>query len=69
MEKPRIVRNTGGGGNEPQGRKGFLSKLPIFKFFTNSNFSVKKEKKCYVGVETPTYKRLFLMHLGQRSVM
>ena len=51
MEKSSIVRHTGGGGNEPQGRQGFLSKIPFFKFFTKSKFSVSDVNKYYVGVK------------------
>ena len=51
MEKSSIVRHTGGGGNEPQGRQGFLSKIPFFKFVSKSNFSVSNVNKYYVGVK------------------
>ena len=47
MGKSIIVRYTGGGGNEPQGRQGFLSKLP----FSKSKFSVSNVNKYYVGVK------------------
>ena len=50
MEKSSIARNTGGGGNEPQGREGFLSKIPFFKFFTKSKFSVSDVNKYFVQV-------------------
>ena len=40
MGKSSIARHTGGGGNESQGRQGFLSKTPFFKIFSNSKFSV-----------------------------
>ena len=51
MEKSIIVRHTGGGGNEPQGRQDFWSKIPFFKNFSNSKFSVSNENKYYVGVK------------------
>ena len=51
MEKSIIARHTGGGGNEPQGREGFLSKIPFFKFFSSSKFSVSNVNKYYVGVK------------------
>ena len=51
MEKSIIARHTGGGGKEPQGRQGFLSKIPFFKFVSKSNFSVSNVNKYYVGVK------------------
>ena len=51
MEKSSIAGHTGGGGNEPQGRQGFLSKIPFFKFFTKLKFSVSDVNKYYVGVK------------------
>ena len=59
MEKSSIAWNTGGGGNEPQGRQGFLSKMSFFKFFSKSKFSVsdKNNLKNKVGwAFSPTLK-------------
>ena len=64
MEKPSIVGYTGGGGNKPQGREGFLSKIP----FTNSKFSVSNVNKSNVGVETPTYIKNYDVRIWKKSV-
>ncbi len=67
MGKSSIVRHTGGGGNEPQGRQGFLSKIPFFKFFTKSKFSVSNVNKYYVGVKPqPTFNCVGF--IGKRSI-
>ena len=46
-----IARHTGGGGNEPQGRQGFLSKTPFFKIFSNSKFSVSYQIKIILKIK------------------
>ena len=69
MEKLSIAKHTGGGGGkEPQGRQGFLSKIPFFKFFTNSKFSVSNVNKSNVGVETPTYIKNCNVRIWKKSV-
>ena len=50
MEKSIIVSNTGGGGNEPQGGQGFLSKIPFFKNFSKSKFSVSDKNNFKINV-------------------
>ena len=61
MEKSSIVRHTGGGGNEPQGRQGFWLKL----FFSKLKFSVSNENKYYVGVKPqPTLNCVGLIWKG-----
>ena len=59
MRKSSIVRHTGGGGNEPQGGQDFWSKIPFFKFFPKTKFSVsdKNNFKNKVGwAFSPTLK-------------
>ncbi len=68
MEKSSIARYTGGGGNEPQGRQGFLSKIPFFKFFSKSKFSVSVINKYYVGVK-PQHTLNCVGLIGKRSII
>ena len=59
MGKSIIASNTGGGGNEPQGREGKTPKLVFFKFFSKLKFSVsdKNNFKSNVGwAFSPTMK-------------